>query len=158
MSAWTDKPCARCGGGKGKKYVSLKFCGRCQYVIKKERSANAHGRALEARYGITREDYWNLHAYQGGVCYICIRATGKTRRLTVDHDHATGLVRGLLCRPCNTLLGHLRDSIEAAERIVSYLEAPPFQSMLVVKRSLITEQSDGQRRGHPAGIGRDIGT
>ena len=143
MSQYSDKPCARCGGNKGPKYESLKYCGKCKFVIKKERSSNAHGRALEQRYGITRADYWNLYRHQDGACYICRRATGKTRRLTVDHDHATGLVRGLLCRPCNTMLGHLRDSIAAFQRAIDYLEAPPFQSMIGVKRSLTLEQLDG---------------
>lgn len=130
MSAWTGKPCARCFGKKGKKYVNFKFCGNCTYKRKKERSLNAHGKALEKRYGITSEDYWTLYAYQDGRCYICGWATGKSRRLTVDHDHATGLVRGLLCRPCNTFLGTIRDSIDAAERLVAYLKTPPFQSMI----------------------------
>jgi hypothetical protein len=130
MSAYTGKPCAMCGGRKGKKYINLKFCGNCVHRKKKERSLNAHGKALEKRYGITSETYWELYAYQDGRCYICRWATGKSRRLTVDHDHKTGLVRGLLCRPCNTFLGVIRDCIEAAERVVAYLKDPPYQRML----------------------------
>ena len=157
MSNWEDKPCQRCGGGKGAKYRTLKYCGNCQYKVKKEKSANAHARALESRYGITRTDYWDLYAFQGGVCYICQRATGKTRRLTVDHDHATGLVRGLLCRPCNTLLGHIRDSLESAARIHEYLINPPFAVMLEGKRTnTLGAQDGGSRGGRAAGIGGDI--
>jgi hypothetical protein len=130
MSAWTDKKCQRCYGNKGKKYKDLKYCGTCQFKMKKERSKNAHAKALEKRYGITGEEYWALYAYQGGVCAICGWATGKSRRLTVDHDHKTGLVRGLLCRPCNTYLGVIRDDIDAAERLVSFLKNPPYQSMI----------------------------
>lgn len=144
---WTDKPCARCGGGKGAKYRNLKYCGNCQYAIRKEKSRNAHARALEKRYGITRSDYDALYAWQGGVCHICRRATGKTRRLSVDHDHATGIVRGLLCRPCNNYLGHLRDSEEAFLRAVEYLREPPFQAMLSGKRSNNGGSDGGNRRG-----------
>ncbi len=129
-SAWLDKPCARCGGRKGSKYAAHKYCGNCVHVIRRERSANAHARALERRYGITRQDYWDLYAFQSGVCYICRRANGATRRLTVDHDHATGEVRGLLCRPCNNILGMFRDNPAVFQRAIDYLKAPPFGLML----------------------------
>jgi len=131
VSRWSDKVCQRCGGGKGKKYRDLKYCGTCTYAVRKERSRNAHARALEKRYGITRADYDALYAAQGGVCYICRRATGKTRRLSVDHDHATGKVRGLLCRPCNNILGHARDDIEFFERAIEFLKNPPANAILV---------------------------
>lgn len=158
VTQWSEKPCQRCGGGKGPKYRNLKFCGRCQYQVKKAKSANAHAKALEKRYGITREDYWDLYSFQGGLCYICRRATGKTRRLTVDHDHATGLVRGLLCRPCNTMLGHLRDSQEAFLRAVDFLREPPFKAMLEGKRSIVPGAQDGERRrGRAAGERGDLG-
>jgi hypothetical protein len=76
------------------------------------------------RYGITPEQYWALYEHQGGTCYICQRATGKVKRLSVDHDHATGYVRGLLCGPCNKILGHLRDDADAAYRAGNYLDYP----------------------------------
>lgn len=133
---WSEKPCFRCGGRKGAKYASNKYCGNCARVISKEASANAHGRALERRYGITRETYWELHAFQGGYCFICRRATGKTRRLTVDHNHKTGEVRGLLCRPCNTMLGLFRDDPAAFQRAIDYLTEPPFRAMLEGKGAI----------------------
>lgn len=43
---------------------------------------------------------------QGGRCLICDQIPDK---IVVDHDHRTGVVRGLLCGPCNRALGHLRD-------------------------------------------------
>lgn len=93
---------------------------------KRALSRNSHAQRVEATYGITADEYWTLWRAQGGVCAICQRATGKTRRLSVDHDHKTGFVRGLVCRPCNSdVLGHLRDSVEALQRAIDYLEAPP---------------------------------
>ena len=53
--------------------------------------------------GITDAAYEALLEQQGGHCAIC-SATPKTRRLHVDHDHATGKVRGLLCHRCNRAL------------------------------------------------------
>ena len=56
--------------------------------------------AYRSRLGLTLDDYERLLADQGGVCAICKRPP-KKRRLHVDHDHATGKVRGLLCFTCN---------------------------------------------------------
>jgi Recombination endonuclease VII len=82
-----------------------------------------------AVYGITAADYWNIYAWQGCRCYICERATGAGRKkLSVDHCHKTGAVRGLLCGPCNRdVLGHLRDDPEALLRAARYLTNPPAQ-------------------------------
>lgn len=90
-----------------------------------------HGEWIFKTYGITSEQYASLLRYQGGKCFICQRATGKRRRLAVDHDHKTGKVRGLLCNPCNRdVLGHLRDSVAALERAVTYLKHPPADQVL----------------------------
>ncbi len=77
-------------------------------------------------YGITSEDYWAIYRYQLGKCFICQRATGARRKLSVDHCHKTGVVRGLLCSTCNSkILGHARDEIAFFERCIDYLTEPP---------------------------------
>lgn len=59
-------------------------------------------------YKLTVEQYDTILAYQNGVCYAChCPEPVKGRRLSVDHCHATGLVRGLLCSRCNPVLGKL---------------------------------------------------
>lgn len=50
--------------------------------------------------GVSDEQYATMLEWQGGGCKLC-QSTPKTRRLHVDHDHATGEVRGLLCHRCN---------------------------------------------------------
>lgn len=90
---------------------------------KKAVSAAAHGKRTEKTYGITGEQYWQLHAAQGGRCFICQKATGAARRLAVDHDHVTGVVRGILCSPCNVMIGRLGP--EAFVRVLEYLYNPP---------------------------------
>jgi len=74
-----------------------------------------------ARYGITTDAY-ELMANEG--CAIC-RANPEfdsSVRLHIDHDHDTGVVRGLLCQRCNLAIGHLDDdpirAIEAANYLV----------------------------------------
>lgn len=85
-------------------------------------------------YGLLAGEYEALYDDQGGRCAICHRATGKSRRLSVDHDHAVGdgrdAVRGLLCRPCNDVLGHARDDPAFFERAIDYLKFPPAKKIL----------------------------
>jgi len=95
----------------------------------KAAKAQAHDRKSQRVYGLAPGQYEELYAFQDGHCALCLRATGKTKRLAVDHDHATGEVRGLLCGPCNQILGHGRDDPEYFQRIIDYLSQPPFQKM-----------------------------
>jgi len=66
---------------------------------------------LRSKYGITLTQYNEILSLQGGCCAICRKIT--TERLLVDHDHATGQIRGLLCKRCNSMLGF----IESVDRI-----------------------------------------
>lgn len=100
-------------------------CASHDRAHRKLAKSGAHERRVQKVYGLAPGEYGRIYLSQGKVCAICQRATGATRKLSVDHDHRTGLVRGLLCRPCNDLLGHLRDSQETAARIVHYLRQPP---------------------------------
>jgi hypothetical protein len=65
------------------------------------------------RFNITLEEYQILFEAQGGVCKLCGKEENarknhseEKRMLAVDHDHNTGVVRGLLCASCNVKLGH----------------------------------------------------
>lgn len=92
---------------------------------KRERKANTAERRVKKIYGLADGDYGRMYLHQGRRCAICRRATGASRRLSVDHDHSTGLVRGLLCRPCNDFLGWIRDEADAGRRLFNYLTRPP---------------------------------
>lgn len=74
---------------------------------------------LKRLYGITIYEYLDIFKKQEMVCKIC-RQECKTRySLSVDHDHQSGKIRGLLCNRCNRVLGMFEDSRElflAAER------------------------------------------
>jgi len=80
-------------------------------------------------YGLSLESYQALFEKQNGVCRICKKAesildkrTGEKVMLAVDHDHATGRIRGLLCGNCNRALGLLGDSPEILRTAADYLE------------------------------------
>lgn len=64
--------------------------------------------------------YKELYEKQHGVCAICHKPS--TIALAVDHDHATGIVRGLLCSNCNMGIGLLGDSIELLYSAIQYIE------------------------------------
>lgn len=66
---------------------------------------------LQYRYGITQEDYNRIYNEQNGLCKLCSKSQSeyfcRTKKLVVDHCHNNGQVRGLICSPCNTLLGKI---------------------------------------------------
>lgn len=106
-------------------------CAEHLRAFRSQQKAARHGRWILATYGITTEEYEAILKAQGGKCAICQRATGASKKLSVDHDHKTGEVRGLLCTPCNRdVLGHLRDSVVALLRAVRYLLHPPARKVL----------------------------
>jgi hypothetical protein len=81
-------------------------------------------RALHLRkaFGITLDRYRAMLAEQGGVCAICgAPKPGGRGSFHVDHDHATGAVRSLLCLRCNAMLGHARDDEAVLGRAIEYL-------------------------------------
>ncbi len=98
---------------------------------KKRRKEQSHATAVAKTYDFPAGiDYASLYAFQNGLCPLCQRATGKTKRLAVDHDHKTDDVRGLLCGPCNQMLGHARDDINFFARAIAYLNNPPARRLL----------------------------
>lgn len=95
---------------------------------------------LWSMYRIRPDDYDGLRESQGYRCAICARhegdlpiqhggrprkdgtrATPTATPLVVDHDHKTGEVRGLLCRPCNTAIGMLEDCPDRLRGALRYL-------------------------------------
>jgi hypothetical protein len=91
-----------------------------------------YSRALDV-YGVTPERYRTLYEVQKGRCWICRTAKGinpldpkgaGSRRLGIDHNHATGQVRGLLCtggdKTCNRIIGWLNAT--QLRRAADYLD------------------------------------
>lgn len=85
-------------------------------------------RNLKHKYGIDIEEYLVILDNQKG-CAICgikennsSYGINKSLNFSVDHDHSTGKIRGLLCNNCNRALGLLQDSTELLEKAIKYLE------------------------------------
>ena len=104
-------------GGKESGYRS-----HCTVCLNDKASLDMHRRALKNKYGITEEDYDNFYVEQNGCCAICNKHQSKiNRRLSVDHNHKTGKVRGLLCDNCNCGIGNLKDKVSNLESAIIYL-------------------------------------
>jgi hypothetical protein len=85
--------------------------------------------ALKRNFNLSINDYNTMMQEQKGVCAICkrtetLKKTNRTsvRRLSVDHDHKTGKVRGLLCNRCNVILGKIEDNTILLNTMIKYLQ------------------------------------
>lgn len=78
---------------------------------------------IEHTYGISYSFYKELIKQQKGLCKIC-KSIEPKRALAVDHDHNTGLVRGLLCTRCNMFLGRIESNPGFLERVLAYKNTP----------------------------------
>lgn len=123
--------------------AGMRFCAGCQYMVplfyttgsrcKACASAASHASRTKATYGLSQEDYQRLWDAQDGRCAIC-RRRPIARRLAVDHEHSTGLVRGLCCSgtdfSCNyNVLGAIEagegGGVKTAWRLLCYLIKSP---------------------------------
>lgn len=87
----------------------------------KRKRLSRKDRTLRRQYGITLEQYDTKVKMQGGKCAICNLDPGR-HPLHVDHDHATGKVRDLLCPKCNVLLGLATERVALLRAAADYLE------------------------------------
>src|SRR5258708_1372060 len=117
----TGSYCDTCNRERVREYA------RTHYSYERERDEQ-----LRINYGISMDEYSALSHAQDDVCAICKRPEayrpGRSKRtenvkpmLHVDHDHATGKIRGLLCSRCNNALGNLQDDPKRIKAMLKYL-------------------------------------
>jgi hypothetical protein len=76
------------------------------------------------KFGITLAERDELLAAQGNVCAICQGDnSGSKRDWHIDHCHKSNQIRGILCHPCNLLLGFAKEDTHVLERAISYIKA-----------------------------------
>jgi hypothetical protein len=117
------------------------YCPDCVQEVKRENHARAqrewraknpkkHADAKAdsdlKRYGMNLAGYNAMLHSQRGACGICgttdPRGKGVTRKFAVDHCHASGRVRALLCHRCNGALGMVGDNQETLSKMIKYLK------------------------------------
>ena len=111
------------------------FCKDCKLEYDKNRQVNYwktdgyKTSRLRKLYGINVEKYRSMLEKQNNVCAICgkeettiNKRSNRVQDLSVDHDHQSGKVRGLLCVKCNNLLGKVKDDVIILNRAILYLE------------------------------------
>lgn len=130
------KTCTKCKQEKeevefGRRYdyptKLLSWCKDCDRIRKRElarkklsdpnkRAETTYKQKLWT-YGLTANEHAALVEKHQGRCAVC----GSESSLRIDHDHKTGVVRGLLCHHCNVALGHFKDSIDILNKAIEYL-------------------------------------
>lgn len=101
------------------------YCRECRREMKAEAYERDREKILLQKqaqtFGVTVQFLLDLRDRHGGVCGICRNPCISGRALAVDHDHATGQIRGLLCANCNRALGLLQDSPQVVASAHAYL-------------------------------------
>jgi hypothetical protein len=116
--------CYKDPSGKSKR---RRICKECRNTEQKERykkNPEIHRAYLyKTQYGITIEEYDQMVVNQGGRCKVCGTDTPNChhKRFVVDHNHKTGVIRGLLCSTCNTGLGNFFDNPDTLLKAAQYL-------------------------------------
>lgn len=133
--------------------AALKPGPRCEEhhrARKRATSLAAHGKRIKETFGINSEIYWAIYEFQNGKCFGCQRATGRRKRLAVDHDHSCTAghqpnmgcalcVRALLCGPCNETIGRL--DVAALQRLITVLIEKPAQRVI---RAMMVLEDEGE--------------
>lgn len=97
---------------------------RKHYQMNKEKELDLCRQRKLKSYGLTQQDYEMMADQQNNRCAICqteLVIHGKKKTAYVDHCHATGKVRGLLCMKCNSMLGMAGDNVETLKAAIDYL-------------------------------------
>lgn len=116
---------------------NLCVCGCEQFLTGRQKKfASAECAKKEGRrnhvwrcFNLTLEEYDKILNFQEGGCGICGRHPKTTKSLAVDHDHGTGLVRGLLCFFCNKRVLGARNA-EVLIKTAAYVTDPPARKAL----------------------------
>lgn len=110
------KTCSKCKQIKSECEFDIKIksksqlqsqCKKCRYYSR-----------LYNKFGITIEEYNDLHKSSNGCCFIC----KKSCKLSLDHNHSTGRYRGLLCSKCNFGIAKFKEKVDLLLEAIKYIE------------------------------------
>jgi hypothetical protein len=128
------------------RHTNCKPCHNARGRATLEKLGGSRSYHLKRRYGITAAEADALLESQGGVCAICKAAPAAH----VDHDHATGAVRALLCFNCNGGLGQFRDDPKLLHAAAYYVAFHTAQQEIVAELAAQAQSSAASTRpGEP---------
>jgi len=123
---------------RGKTY-NTPYCAECRRAranqAYREDSITQCAAIRDHCYGLEPGEYESLLQHQGGGCFICRKTPEEVGTLSVDHDHALGEIRGLLCHRCNHGIGNFKDNPALLRTAILYLEGHYEQIPLSFRRS-----------------------
>ncbi|SRR5260221_2385967 len=95
------------------------WCKKCGSDYSKKRNTKEKNRISTLnKHKLTLEQYAQMYQNQEGKCAICLKVF---ELLNIDHDHNTGIIRGLLCENCNKGLGYFKDDLAIMANAFNYL-------------------------------------
>jgi hypothetical protein len=137
---------------KSRESIGLQsYCADCDTTEKRKR-----------RYNMVDDDFDLLYGHFDGKCSnpACLEPLTKSQ-MFVDHDHATGIVRGFICKNCNDIAKILDGHVPQLRGMIDYLENPPVQDILrrtAAERAMLAGQTKVRRtrsdKGKPRGSRR----
>ena len=90
----------------------------------------AYQRHKERKYGISQEKFDKILKLQKDKCAICgIHQRDLKRKLAIDHNHETEVVRGLLCTNCNFLIGYANENLDVLQNSINYLKTKNYEDL-----------------------------
>jgi len=114
--------CRPCYNARQRQLYKEGYLRQNQLAYRKRYTERLKWKRRIRRYGVSLEVYEQLLAAQDDRCAICLGVeTYEHKELCVDHDHVTGMVRGLLCSRCNKALGGFGESAALMQRAIDYL-------------------------------------
>ena len=118
--------CAACGPSVEGYYKAYRSQWACRKA-KREHQVSATPeaawrRSIKRKFGLDASGYSEMLEAQAGKCAICRAGCATGNRLAVDHDHETGVVRGLLCGRCNRAIGMFEDRTDLLSSAIDYLD------------------------------------
>lgn len=147
------KPHVEFGSNRAEKSGLTAYCKPCHNQAMVENKARNHGSVrnylLKLRYGVTAAEIDERRLQQGGICVICLRGSPDH----VDHNHETGLFRGLLCFSCNGGLGQFEDDTYRLRQAAGYLDGE-ISHARVMELEFGAPTLDGFARRHASRVRR----
>ena len=144
-------------------YFKAKACRTCSTEFTPQAPSNLYcspacrgkNSYYSRNYGITEAAVAAMKEDQGHRCYLCgsegfvVGRNGHTEKLAVDHDHATGRVRKLLCHNCNRALGLLKDDPDLMRGAAQYIEDHFEEGATTIPQGSRVKRPEAQSPRHP---------